>query len=255
MQPTISITQNHRGSAGRRSNPTACRGRPAPPALREGQRLLSGIRTATICFAVRDAGRRGQRRGRADACVAKRSSAADFVAAACTRTQQRTVRPDRDESASGRRTATCRHAARARADRCDRIWAKAQAGEIPGSARTSAPRRGDVRQNMWQTSRALSSRSPRVRRGQTTTRRLVVSVSPSQGSVPLAPSELELPCTTCWTTTRLSAAAGELGVQNVQPPTASASAVIVVRSFKSAPRLVAAAFGSAAPAGARTKFR
>jgi hypothetical protein len=42
---------------------------------------------------------------------------------------QRALRPDRDESASGRRAAAGRDAARAGADRCDRIWAKARAGE------------------------------------------------------------------------------------------------------------------------------
>jgi hypothetical protein len=54
--------------------------------------------------------------------------AAAAPAAPFTRTQQRAVRPDRDESASGRRASVRRDAARAGADRRDRIWANPLAG-------------------------------------------------------------------------------------------------------------------------------
>jgi hypothetical protein len=52
--------------------------------------------------------------------------AAAAPAAPFTRKHQGPVRPDRDESASGRRAASCQDAVRAGADRCARIWAIAQ---------------------------------------------------------------------------------------------------------------------------------
>jgi hypothetical protein len=57
-------------------------------------------------------------------------------AAARTRTRQRAERPDPAESASGRRAAPRRDAARAGDDRCNRIWAIPQASSTCPSCRS-----------------------------------------------------------------------------------------------------------------------
>jgi hypothetical protein len=112
-----------------------CDGRAARPGRRRKRQGRDHHRGEGV---VRSRGGRRLRLGEGTSGQCRAHSPVGAAARTRTRTRQRAVRPDPAESASGRRAAPRRDAARAGDDRCNRIWATAQASSTCPSCRLEA---------------------------------------------------------------------------------------------------------------------